>query len=166
MSNEIDYTDILVGLRKIIRSINLESKKIEKEYGISIPQMLCLSYLNKQPDFKATATNLKNYMNLNASTISGIVSRLEKKGLLAKIPSGGDKRVSFIIITSKGSDLLNNIPALLHDRLSNKLKQLPQSKLNDISISIDTLIQFMGAEEIDASPVIMVKDPSETGTSE
>lgn len=166
MNEKIDYTDILVGLRKIIRSINLESKKIEKEFGISIPQLLCLNYLKNQVDFKSTSTQLKKYMNLNASTISGIVGRLEKKGLLARLPKSGDKRVSHIVITSKGSELLEGIPSLLHDQLSSKLKQLPSSELKDISKSIDILIKFMGAEDIDASPVIMVKDPSESASEE
>ena len=44
----MQYIEILVKLRKIIRSINLESKKIEKKFGISIPQLMCLQFLSEQ----------------------------------------------------------------------------------------------------------------------
>ena len=57
----MNYTDILTQIRKIIRSVNLESKRIEKEYGISIPQLLCLNYLNGRDDYKATHKELKDY---------------------------------------------------------------------------------------------------------
>lgn len=156
---EIDYSDILVSLRKIIRSINLESKQIEKEHGISIPQLLCLSYLNKRPDFRATSTELKNFLNLNASTVTGIVSRLEKKGMLARLPKAGDKRVSYIVITSKGAEIIEKIPPLMHDKLSAKLKQLPASKLRDIQSAVHLLIEFMDAGNLDASPMITMQDP-------
>lgn len=162
MQEQLDYTDILVGLRRIIRTINLESKQIQKEYGISIPQLLCLNFLKNRPEFKATSTELKNYMNLNASTISGIVGRLETKGFLARLPKSGDKRVSFVVITDKGAAVIKKIPPLMHDKLTNKLKQLPSSKLNDIQGAITLLVDFLGAEELDAAPVIMVQEVTDT----
>ena len=75
------FIDILIKLRKIVRSVNLESKRVEKEQGVSIPQLLCLQFLAEQEDYKTNAVKLKAFLNLNASTISGILRRLEKKGL-------------------------------------------------------------------------------------
>ncbi|MBD3636427.1 MAG: MarR family transcriptional regulator [Crocinitomicaceae bacterium] len=161
MQKQIEYTEILVGLRKIIRAINLESKQIQKEHGISIPQLLCLNYLKNQPEYKSTSKELKAYMNLNASTISGIVGRLEKKGYLARVPVKEDKRVSSILLTGLGLKIIDQIPPLMHDKLTHKLQQLPASKLNDIQGAISLLIEFMGTESLDASPVIMVQDPSD-----
>ena len=36
------YSGIMISIRKIVRAINLESKRIEKDYGLSIPQLLTL----------------------------------------------------------------------------------------------------------------------------
>ena len=41
----MNFIDILIRLRKIVRSVNLESKRVEKEQGVSIPQLLCLQFL-------------------------------------------------------------------------------------------------------------------------
>ena len=48
------YTDILIDLRKILRSINLENKKVEKKYSVSTPQIIVLNYLNEQENYQST----------------------------------------------------------------------------------------------------------------
>ncbi len=149
----MDTTDILIKIRKIVRSINLESKKIQKEYGISIPQVLCLGFLQGAENYQSTQREIKNFLNLNASTVSGIINRLEKKGLIARLPKNGDKRVVNIVLTATGDQLLNRIPPLLHDQLSNRLKDLESSKLKSVEDSLDTLIDILDIQKIEASPI-------------
>lgn len=156
---QIDFTDILVGIRKIIRVVNIENKHIEKEYGVSIPQLLCMNFLASHTDFTSNSGAIKNYLNLNASTVTGIVDRLEKKAYIAKLPKSGDKRVLRITLTQKGSELVKKFPPLMHERLAEKLKELPQSKLGTIQSSLNFLTKVMGADNIDASPVITIQDP-------
>src|SRR5210317_1859609 len=118
------YMDILIQMRKINRSINLESKRIEKELGISIPQLLVLEILNACPDFKATSKYIKEKINLNASTVSGIIYRLELKALVARLPNLQDKRVQFITLTAKAAEMLKNTPQTLQQKISDNLAKL------------------------------------------
>ncbi len=150
----MDYTQILVNLRKIIRSVNLESKRIEKEYGISIPQLLCLSYLNNKPYFQASHKEIKDFIQLNASTVTGIISRLEKKGLVARLPKQEDRRIGLITITARGSELLQEMPNPLHRKLSQKLQELSSDDLQSLQAAFQTVIQFLDIEDVDAAPVI------------
>lgn len=138
----------------MIRSVNLESKRIQKEYGISIPQYLCLNFLNSQPDFRATAKEIGIHLNLNASTVSGIVSRLEKKGYLAKLPNQTDKRSAYIYLTAIGEKTIHAIPDLLHEKLTNKLKSLSTEELEKLQGAMQLLVEFMEVENVDASPLI------------
>jgi DNA-binding MarR family transcriptional regulator len=154
----MQYLEILVKLRKIIRSINLESKKIEKQFGISIPQLLCLQYLSEQEDYKTTASKLKEYLKLNASTVSGILTRLETKSLVARLPNPQDRRATFITLTAKGADLLKDPPTTLQEKLSVRLSKLAPEKINTLNENIDLLVQLMEAEDLDASPIITVKE--------
>jgi DNA-binding MarR family transcriptional regulator len=148
------FSDILIKLRRIVRSVNLESKKVEKEQGVSIPQLLCLQFLAEQEDFKTNAAKLKTFLNLNASTVSGIIRRLEKKGLVAKLPKASDKRVTLISLTSGGMELLQSAPITFQQKLSEKLRGLPPEKLQTIIDGIDILTSIMEVDEIDASPII------------
>jgi len=154
----MNFIDILIRLRKIVRSVNLESKRVEKEQGVSIPQLLCLQFLAEQEDFKTNAAKLKAFLNLNASTISGILRRLEKKGFIAKLPKASDKRVTLISLTASGMDLLQSAPITFQQKLSEKLQALPPEKLQTIIEGIDLLTQIMEVEELDASPIITVEE--------
>ena len=154
----MDYLEILVRLRKIIRSINLESKRIEKNFGVSIPQLLCLKFLNDQPEFKARAVEIKGFLNLNASTISGILSRLESKGLIAKLPKMNDRRATFVTLTQKGADLLQKSPTTLQEKLSRRLERLSDDRTAVLLENIDLLVELLDASELDASPLVTIQD--------
>jgi len=148
------YTEILIRIRQIIRSVNLESKRIEKEYGISIPQLLCLTFLSEQESFQASHKQIKGFLQLNASTVTGIISRLEKKGVVARLPKNKDKRVGMITITAKGMELLKETPEPMHEQLSAKLKKLSEQDLFRLQSSFDTIIDFLNIENVDAAPII------------
>lgn len=162
----MNTTEILIKIRKIVRSINLESKKIQKKYGVSIPQVLCLNFLKESTNYQSTQGEIRKFLNLNSSTISGILYRLEKKGYLAKLPKSGDKRVVNIALTSTGDKLLNEIPSLMHEQLSRKLKTLDNKKLIALETSLNTLINLLEIQDIEASPVIAIDSDLEDNLEE
>ena len=148
------YTEILTRIRQIVRSVNLETKRIQKEYGITIPQLLCLNYLSKSNNFQASHKEIKDFLQLNASTVTGIISRLVEKRLIARLPKQQDRRVGLIILTAKGAELLEKTPEPLHEQLSTKLKQLSPQKLTKLEESFDTITEFLKIEKVDAAPII------------
>lgn len=150
----MDTTEILIKIRKIVRSINLESKKIEKEYGVSIPQVLCLHFLRDAESYRAGQGDIRKFLNLNASTTSGIINRLEAKGLVARLPKSGDKRVVTIALTSKGDNLMQRMPSLLHEKLEEKLEKLNENQLKKIEDSLEMLVNILEIDEMEAFPVI------------
>lgn len=150
----MDTTEILIKIRKIVRSVDIESKKIQKEYGVSIPQVLCLNFLQDSPNYQSTQSDIRKFLSLNSSTVSGIINRLEKKGYLARLPKTGDKRIVNIALTSAGDKLLSTIPSLLHEQLSDKLQKLDQAKLDSLEESLNTLVTLLDIEQIEASPLI------------
>jgi DNA-binding MarR family transcriptional regulator len=162
----MEYKEILINIRKLVRSLNLESKKIQKEYGVSIPQLMCLDYLGEKEDFRSTQGNIARYLNLNSSTMSGIIDRLEKKGYVARLPNPSDKRTVYISLTSKGSKLLEESPQLLHHQLSKKLEKLPEDNLKQINNALLVLVHSLHIEEIPASPIITIEDPIATNTED
>jgi DNA-binding MarR family transcriptional regulator len=153
------YANILIDIRKIVRSINLESKRIQKEFGISIPQLLCLSYLSNCPSYQSTHRELTRYLHLNSSTVTGIINRLERKGYLARLPKKDDRRVTYIALTSAGFGMLEKTPDLLHEKLSATLKKLPGEKVGTIQESLQIIISALGIEDVDASPMITMEEP-------
>ncbi|XOV68526.1 MAG: MarR family winged helix-turn-helix transcriptional regulator [Fluviicola sp.] len=150
----MEYTEILINIRKMVRSINVESKRIQKEHGLSIPQYLCLNYLSKQEDFRSTAKDIGLHLKLNPSTVTGIISRLELKGYLAKLPNKGDRRSVYIYITALGEKAINAVPGILHEKLETKLKKLDDSELKMLQDSLSRLVEFMEVDDFDAAPML------------
>jgi hypothetical protein len=54
MDNRNNYTGLMISIRKIVRAVNLESKIIEKYFGLSIPELLTLKFLKNDVEFKST----------------------------------------------------------------------------------------------------------------
>ena len=154
----MDTTEILIKIRKIVRAINLESKKIQKEHGVSIPQVLCLGFLKESENCQSTQGEIKKFLNLNSSTVSGIINRLENKGLLARLPKSGDRRKVNIALTSQGDKLFSEIPALLHDQLSSKLRTLDIDVVKQVEFSLDKLIEMLDIGGVEASPMLTIED--------
>lgn len=155
----MDPNDILINIRKIVRAINLENKRIQKEFGISIPQLLCLEYLNNQPQQAASHKSIKEFLQLNASTVTGIIARLQSKGLIRKLPKKGDKRVQLVALSKTAQQLFASDTKLMHSHLSEKLENLNKAELLEIQGSLEKLVQFMQIPDLDASPVITSSDP-------
>jgi len=160
----MDTTDILIKIRKIVRSVDIESKKIQKEYGVSIPQALCLNFLQDSPNYQSTQGEIRKFLSLNSSTVSGIINRLEKKGYLARLPKSGDKRVVNIVLTSSGDQLLSTIPPLLHEQLSEKLQNLEPAELEKVEHSLETLVTLLDIDKVEASPLITMEIDLEDDT--
>lgn len=148
----MDYTNILTQLRRLIRTVNLESKRIEKEYGVSIPQLLCLKFLNQMPESKASQRLIGEFLSLNASTITGIISRLERKGLIYRLPKGVDKRVNFITLTQEGKELIDQSPELIHDRVTRKLERFTDPELVRIQTAFELLFELLDLQEDNSAP--------------
>jgi DNA-binding MarR family transcriptional regulator len=89
---------------------------------------------------------------------------LEKKGYLARLPKSDDKRVVNIALTTTGYKTLEEIPSLLHEQLSEKLKHLDETELDKVKTSLDTLVNLLDIKSVQASPLITIEGDLEENT--
>lgn len=155
----MDSLEIIVSIRKIVRSLNLESKAIQKDFGLSITQLLCLGHLQNRPDYRSTHKELMELLSLNSSTISGILNRLQKRGYIARLSNELDKRSKTILLTASGIKLLEATPNVLHDRLAQKLSKLTLADKKMIQTSLSIIISAMEIREMEASPLLTTEEP-------
>jgi DNA-binding MarR family transcriptional regulator len=156
----VESESILISIRKIIRAIHLESKKVQRTYGVSIPQLMVMHYLSTRPEFSARMGDINKFLHLNPSTITGIISRLEQRDLVMRVPDAHDKRVSKALLTAKGLRLVENKPQLLHDRLAEHLAKLPADRQLALSQAFATVTQLLDIQDLDASPLMILEDPA------
>ena len=145
-------TNIILLLRKIVRAIELDSRKLSTQFNTSPAQVLALRGLLNSDS--RTLAGLANEVGLSSSTMVGVVDRLEKKGLVVRHRATTDRRNVNIIITDAGKAYLENSPKLLQDRLMSRLSLIENDEKNLILESLEKISHTLDAEDIDASPVL------------
>lgn len=141
---------ILKAMRRIIQAVDIYSRKLNSEFEITTPQMICMYSLFREGDM--TLSQLAAHVNLSTSTVNGIVDRLENKKLVARERSRDDRRKVYVKITASGSELVKNAPSLLQDSFANALHLLPELEQVAIALSLERVVELMEAQHLDASP--------------
>lgn len=143
---------VLQSLRRIIRAVEIHSKKLAHNYKITGPQLGCLSAIKENGPL--TTTKLAQAVYLSPSTIVGIVDRLEEKDLVLRQRSNKDRRQVQVCLTDGGEQLLSRAPSPLQDTLAEALKRLSELEQVSISLALEQIVNLMEAGKIEASPVL------------
>ena len=143
---------VLQSLRRIIRAVEIHSRKLAQNHRITGPQLACLLALKEGGPLLGTRLARKVY--LSPSTVVGIVDRLEEKGLVTRERSPTDRRQVQVCITAAGVQLVANAPSPLQDKLSEALKNLPELEQVSITLALEKVVEMMEAGRIEASPVL------------
>lgn len=150
------YEDgVLRALRRIIRAVDLYSRELMARQGLSGPQLLCLKQLEKEP---LVSGELARRVSLSPATLTGILDRLEGRGLVTRERQIRDKRRVVVGLTAAGRRLLRQAPPPLQESFVYKLRALPESEQAQIATTLERLVAMMAAEEIDAAPLLASAD--------
>ena len=144
--------EILRSLRRIIRAVDLYSRKLMAEHGLSGPQLLCLKQLDARGDLLSGA--LAKGMSLSPATVTGILDRLESRGLVVRERRVEDKRTVVVRLTPAGRELIGQAPSPLQEDFLLRLRALPERRQAAISRTLKSLVTMMSAEGIDAAPLL------------
>ncbi|MEU2036266.1 MarR family winged helix-turn-helix transcriptional regulator [Nocardia amamiensis] len=80
--------------------------RIGSEHDLSLTQLRLLGLLR---DRRPRMTDLAAFLGLDKSTMSGLVERAERRGLVARGKSPQDRRVVDVFITPMGSELAQRV---------------------------------------------------------
>jgi DNA-binding MarR family transcriptional regulator len=132
---------IVFALRKIMQQMDFHSRNLDKQYGITVPQLVCLYEIYEKGVM--TISVLSKNVHLSSSTLVGIIDRLEEKGFVRRTRDTEDRRVTFIDITEKGKEFVGTSPHLLHNRLDEHFKALSEAEQIIIANSLDLLVDML-----------------------
>jgi DNA-binding MarR family transcriptional regulator len=103
-----------------------ESRRVTKtqarERGLTSPQVSVLKILEATDDL--SLTELSERMSAKNSTITGIVDRMERDGLVMRDRSSSDRRVVLIRATEKGRELARSVKVGAMELLTSALGAL------------------------------------------
>ncbi|MFQ5429428.1 MAG: MarR family winged helix-turn-helix transcriptional regulator [Phycisphaerae bacterium] len=143
---------VLQALRRIIRAVDLHSRKLSAQHNVTGPQLVCLLAVEEhQP---VTASSIARQVHLSPSTVIGILDRLEAKGLVRRERVLKDRRLVHVTLTEQGKALGVSAPSPLQDTLAEAMNRLPELELATIAESLDRIVEMMEVRHIDAAPIL------------
>lgn len=114
MSRNADLRALLKSIRRIARALDIHSRRIDREIGLTLPQLIVLQCVGDLGE--VTSRAISSEADLSPPTVVGILDKLEAKGLLERYRSTHDRRVVHTRLTDKGRATLNSAPSPLGER--------------------------------------------------
>lgn len=160
LSNDERCRNLLISLRKIIQAIDQHSISLRKRFGLTGPQLIILQSISSHAP--VSVTQVSRIASLSQATVTDITKRLEKRGYLTRTRSINDKRKTDIVITEKGTRILEEVPPLLQEKFTRRFSKLENWEQLMIESAFERVVTMMSAEDIDASPIMITGsvDPS------
>lgn len=114
--------EILLALRRIMRGMDISSRQLISEHGLTTPQLICLRHLLEQGAM--TTGVLAKAVSLSPATVTGILDRLELRGLVTRERRPEDKRRVLVAVTTAGASAAQTPRSHLAERFTLALEQL------------------------------------------
>ncbi len=153
-----DYEELFVALRRITRAIDLHSKKLQRETGLTTSQLLLLEAVVKLDT--STPSNIAKEVQLSQATVTNLVDRMERNELVLRQKSTADKRVVEVQLTEKGRQMVKRAPEPLQAGFLREYRKLQRWEQHQLIASMQKVAALMDAEDIDASPILTTGEVS------
>ena len=147
-----DYDEILIALRRIMRATDLQSQKLSRQSGLTVPQLLVMQAIAKEGS--PSTSTLARHIVVSHATVTRIIDRLERDGVVKREKSSKDKRVVNVSLTDAGKSKLDAAPEPLQAEFLRKYRELESWEQQMLKSSLLRIATMMDAEDLDAAPIL------------
>jgi MarR family transcriptional regulator, lower aerobic nicotinate degradation pathway regulator len=132
---------VLDAIRRIVRALRESSRGAERSVGLGAAQLFVLQRLSGAPAL--SLNELAHRTLTHQSSVSVVVSKLVRSGLVARTRAATDGRRVEIGLTQAGRTLLARAPAAAQDRLIGALGLLGGAARRDLARRLGHLVEAM-----------------------
>lgn len=118
--------DVMKSIRRILRAVDVRSKAIARETGLTIPQIVILQAVRDLGE--VTTATLSRHADLSAATTVIVLDKLEARGLVTRRRSAADRRIVHTALTEAGARMLAAAPPLFDAGFSGRFAALPPAE--------------------------------------
>jgi len=142
------------AIRCVVHALRVASRTFERELGLSAAQLFVL---RKLANSKALSLNeLAQRTLTHQSSVSVVVQKLVKAGMVLTSPSPIDGRRVELALTAKGRRTIAKSPEMMQDKLIEALENMPGDSRRRLAELLQDLVGRAGiAEEF---PALLMED--------
>lgn len=151
-SSQSIESEIVAALRRIMRAIELHSRRLRVSHGITGPQLATLQVTKRLG--RASASTISRELHLSRSTLTGILDRLESAGYIERTRNENDRRGYIVTLSKDGEALMESAPPLFQDEFRERLARLESWEQTSILATLQRIASMMDADKLPAAPVL------------
>ncbi len=148
------YEQLLISLRRVIRAIDIHSRQLNKQSGLTGPQLMVMQTISQLD--RPLAKDIAKEVALSPATVATIIDRLEARDLVVRTRSELDKRKWHLSLSDAGIEILSAAPKPLQDHFIKRYQNLEEWEQSQLLSSVERIAAMMDANELDAAPVLLV----------
>ncbi len=111
--------EVILETEKALRQLTLllkqQNRELLQQFKLTPPQFMALQWLYEEGEL--TIGDLSAKMFLACSTMTDLVDRMERQGLVERLRDTADRRVVRVVLREKGRRLFEDVLAAKRDRL-------------------------------------------------
>jgi DNA-binding MarR family transcriptional regulator len=131
-----DLIDALVRTSFVTMAV---LNRIGAEHDLSLTQLRVLAILR---DRRVKMSELADYLGLDKSTISGLVDRAEKRGLLQRAPNPVDGRAVDVFLSPAGRELADRGATEIAQSLSAMTSTLTRADSHRLTTLLERMLEL------------------------
>jgi len=134
-------------IRKLMQAGERYTKALNKKFNVSAPQVATLLVLLDEGPLSPSL--IARHIMVNSSTVTGIIDRLEQKGLVVRLRKSTDRRIVTVELTEAGRGLARNAPPPIQQKIVEGLSQLGGREMDGIVRSLRRLTEMVDAQDLE-----------------
>jgi MarR family transcriptional regulator, lower aerobic nicotinate degradation pathway regulator len=135
-------TRVVNALRRIVRALHRSNRQAEQRWQVSAAQLLVMQRLAEADTLSVNELAERTYTH--QSTVSVVVTRLVKRGLVARTRADDDARRAELSLTTSGRALLKRALGAAQTHLMDALDDMPSTQLRLIDRCMEQIVQALG----------------------
>ena len=138
MQKQAEHIAALVGMLPVFIGAVLEGIEISTPYRLNESEEKTLMFLHRNEGSPMTAYSKK--VGLSRGSFTGVVDRLQAKGLVERVPDSCDRRKYALVLTAKGKNVAKKIDAQFKSHIAAKMALLPPAERDKLATALETVI--------------------------
>ncbi len=141
--------EIIYSIRRLMQAGELYTKELNKIYNVSSAQLNCLLALYENGPL--SPSQIAKQILVNSSTVTGIIDRLEQKGLVRRLRISQDRRVITIELTKNGKVLAENAPPPVQQKIIDGLNKLSEEQIKQTAAILLKLTDMLDVQDLEVT---------------
>ncbi len=133
---------LLRAVRRIMQAFDVHSRRLAASAEITLPQLLCLTAVVAEEGM--TSRRIAGEIFASASTLVGVLDRLEAKELIDRVRDPRDRRQVHIMPTAAGRRFIASAPSPFGETFDAAFAELSEERQVELIESLALMADLMG----------------------